>query len=113
MTDPEWSAERLGPDDGPVLAVFIHGGFWRAQYDATTIAPLARACAQAGHRAWNIEYPRIGMPGGGWPGTGQSVRAAVAAALRDAGERPVMLVGHSAGPDRAEPRPSQRRAGGR
>jgi acetyl esterase/lipase len=97
VTDPEWSAERLGPDDGPVLAVFIHGGFWRAHYDATTIAPLARACADAGHRVWNIEYPRIGMPGGGWPGTGRSVRAAVAAALQDAGERPVMLVGHSAG----------------
>jgi hypothetical protein len=26
-----------------------------------------------------VEYPRVGMPGGGWPGTGRSVRAAVAA----------------------------------
>jgi acetyl esterase/lipase len=97
MTEPQWSADRLGPDDGPALVVFIHGGFWRARFDAAAIVELARACGEAGFSTWNIEYPRVGMPGGGWPGTGRSVRAAVTAALTAAGERPVMLVGHSAG----------------
>jgi acetyl esterase/lipase len=77
--------------------VFIHGGFWRAQFTADTIRPLAAACAEAGLRAWNLEYPRVGMQGGGWPGTALAVRDAVDEALSVAGPRPVVLVGHSAG----------------
>jgi acetyl esterase/lipase len=95
-----WSAERLGPADGAPLVVFIHGGFWRARWDASTIREIARRCAtELGVSAWNLEYPRVGMDGGGWPGTGEAVREAVAAALAEAGGegRPVALVGHSAG----------------
>lgn len=95
--DGHWTADRLGPSDGSVLAVFIHGGFWRARFDAGWIAELAEACADAGFWAWNIEYPRVGMTGGGWPSTALAVRAAVGAAVAAAGERPLMLVGHSAG----------------
>ena len=99
MDDRDWSAERIGDVDGPVVAVFIHGGFWRARYGADTIAPLARACAAADPRpwAWNVEYPRVGMPGGGWPGTALAVRSAVRAAVTQAAGRPVVLIGHSAG----------------
>lgn len=102
MSEPAWSAERLGDPSGSPLVVFIHGGFWRARWDASTIRELARQCqTELGVAAWNLEYPRVGMVGGGWPGTGAAVRAAVAAALAQAGtgadRRPVALVGHSAG----------------
>lgn len=94
---PGWSAQRLGDPDGQLVVVFIHGGFWRRRFTAETIAPLADACAQLGHRVFNLEYPRVGMAGGGWPGTADAVTAAVAAALGEAAGRPVVLVGHSAG----------------
>ena len=99
MPGAPWSAERFGDDDGPVLAVFVHGGFWRARWAADTIAPLARACAAAEPRpwVWNIEYPRVGMRGGGWPGTALAVRDALGAAVEAAAGRPVVVVGHSAG----------------
>jgi len=99
MSGALWSAERFGDADGPMLAVFVHGGFWRARWAADTIAPLARACASAAPHpwVWNIEYPRVGMPGGGWPGTAVAVREAVGAAVSAAAGRPVVVVGHSAG----------------
>ncbi len=99
MSDPGWTAERLGPADGPVVAVFVHGGFWRARYAADTIAPLAQACAAREPRpwVWNIEYPRVGMTGGGWPGTAQVVSDALGAAASEAAGRPVVVIGHSAG----------------
>jgi acetyl esterase/lipase len=94
-----WSADRLGDPDGPAIAVFIHGGFWRARYAADTTTPLAAVCARLTPApwVWNIEYPRVGMPGGGWPGTALAVRDAVGAAVAAADGRPVGLIGHSAG----------------
>jgi acetyl esterase/lipase len=95
---PRWSAERSGDPQGAVLVVFIHGGFWRARFGAETIAPLAEACAALpGFGVWNLEYPRVGMDGGGWPGTALAVRDAVAAAASAAGSAALVLVGHSAG----------------
>jgi acetyl esterase/lipase len=94
-----WSAEHFGREDGPIVAVFVHGGFWRARWAADTIAPLAQACAAAQPHpwVWNIEYPRVGMPGGGWPGTALAVREALQAAVAAAAGRPVVVIGHSAG----------------
>ena len=99
MSGALWSAERFGDAEGPMLTVFVHGGFWRPRWAADTIAPLARACAAAAPHpwVWNIEYPRVGMPGGGWPGTAVAVREAVGAAVSAAAGRPVVVVGHSAG----------------
>ena len=93
----DWSAEELGPEDAPLLVATIHGGFWRSRVDASSIAPLATALAAAGHRVWNLEYPRVGEVGGGWPGTADAVAAALEALLAAAAGRPVVTLGHSAG----------------
>jgi acetyl esterase/lipase len=99
MSEALWSAEEFGDADGPMVAVFVHGGFWRARYAADTIAPLAQACAATEPYpwVWNIEYPRVGMPGGGWPGTALAVGEALGAAVQAARGRPVAVIGHSAG----------------
>jgi acetyl esterase/lipase len=93
----DWSAEELGPEDAPLLVATIHGGFWRSRVDASSIAPLAAALAAAGHRVWNLEYPRVGETGGGWPGTAVAVGDALDALLTAAAGRPVAVLGHSAG----------------
>jgi acetyl esterase/lipase len=93
----DWSAERLGPEDAPLLVAVVHGGFWRSRVDASSIAPLAAALAAAGHRVWNLEYPRVGEAGGGWPGTAAAVADALDALAAAAAGRPVAVLGHSAG----------------
>ncbi|MGH2871690.1 MAG: alpha/beta fold hydrolase, partial [Solirubrobacteraceae bacterium] len=94
-----WSAGRLGHPEGPLVCVFVHGGFWRERYTSVEIAELAAACAadSLGAWVWNLEYPRVGMAGGGWPGTAHAVAAALGAAVAAAGVRPVAVIGHSAG----------------
>jgi acetyl esterase/lipase len=95
---PAWSAERYGPEEAASLVLIVHGGQWRSDADASSIRPLAEALAsEFDVSAWNVEYPRTGMSGGGWPGTARAVEDAVDAALAAAAERPVALVGHSAG----------------
>jgi acetyl esterase/lipase len=61
----------------PTLLIFLHGGFWRAEYDRAHVAPLAQALADAGYVVASPEYRRTGG-GGGWPETFDDVRAAVA-----------------------------------
>ena len=87
--------EPSGPPRGWV--VLVHGGFWRAEWDRTHLRPLAGALARDGYAVALIEYVRPGMPGGGWPATGEDVAAAAAAVLREAADAPVVLAGHSAG----------------
>jgi acetyl esterase/lipase len=81
-----------------VTVVVVHGGFWRAEYDRSHAACEAQAFADAGWPVAVVEYRRTGMPGGGWPGTGDDVAAAVVAVRADA-DLPdrLVLVGHSAG----------------
>ena len=76
----------------------IHGGFWQAEFDRAHAASQAQAFADHGFHVAVVEYRRVGMAGGGWPGTFQDVVAAVAAVRADPGlpDR-VVLVGHSAG----------------
>jgi len=52
----------------PVL-VWLHGGCWLSTYDIAHSRALARAFTDNGIAVWNLEYRRIGDPGGGWPGT--------------------------------------------
>jgi acetyl esterase/lipase len=102
---------RLPPPDVPAasMVIFVHGGFWRAEYDRTHAGLLSADLASRGSPVVTVEYRRVGQPGGGWPGTFSDVAAAVAAvpgllagALAHRGRPPVdtdrpVLAGHSAG----------------
>jgi acetyl esterase/lipase len=94
---------RLPDGDGPFpLAVVIHGGCWRAEYDLDHISHLSSALTRAGVATWTVEYRRIGDTGGGWTGTFDDVAAATEHVRSLATEFPldpnrVVLVGHSAG----------------
>ena len=81
------------------VAVVVHGGYWRAQYDRSLMDGLCLDLAAHGLAAWNVEYRRIGG-GGGWPETFLDVAAGVDAldavdAALDLSR--VVAVGHSAG----------------
>jgi acetyl esterase/lipase len=84
------------------LVMNIHGGFWRAKYDLAHAGHLCAALAAKGIATWNIEYRRVGDPGGGWPGTFEDIRAAYRylpqiAKLYAVDSTRVLIMGHSAG----------------
>lgn len=88
----------------PAVVCLLHGGFWRMPYGREQMSAIATDLASRGYAVWNIEYRRIGSPGGGWPGTLEDAAAAIdhLAALAAAGEvdldlHRVAVVGHSAG----------------
>ena len=90
-----------GPGPHPGLIV-IHGGFWRSRYDLLHIGHLCQALTAAGIVTWNIEYRRVGDPGGGWPGTFHDVINATDAFFSGADcyqidRARVGVIGHSAG----------------
>lgn len=94
---------RVPEGPGPYPAVFfIHGGYWRAKYDLVHAGHLCAALAKTGIATWNIEYRRVGNPGGGWPGTFEDVRAAYRFLSDDKSNKTIDLkrvcvAGHSAG----------------
>ncbi|WP_341728634.1 alpha/beta fold hydrolase [Brooklawnia sp.] len=78
--------------------VVIHGGFWRGIWDRSHAAGQAQRFADTGHPTAVMEYRRMGMPGGGYPGTLEDLRAGLAAIIADPRfPEPRVLVGHSAG----------------
>lgn len=88
---------------GPIpVIILVHGGCWNAQVPADTMAGNAADLAMGGVAVWNIEYRRIGEPGGGYPGMYEDVGAAfdklreVAVANRLDLTR-ITVVGHSSG----------------
>jgi len=89
------------PGKNPV-AVMIHGGFWRAQYDLLHAGHLCAALTNVGISTVNLEYRRVGNAGGGWPGSFQDVVAALRW-LQQIGQKysfdlaRVIVMGHSAG----------------
>lgn len=97
---------RLPADDRAApLVVVVHGGFWKREWDRAHAGPQSDGLAAAGYVVATVEYRRVAMPGGGWPGTfddlalvTDTVAALVAEALpgRVSAGRSV-LVGHSAG----------------
>jgi len=83
------------------LGVYVHGGFWRQQWDRKHGRPLANALAANGYVVALPEYRRVGG-GGGWPTTADDVDAAMAAlpgllAGIGVATTTTTLVGHSAG----------------
>ena len=91
--------KRTGPHP---VAVMIHGGFWRAQYDLLHSGHLCAALTKAGIVTLNLEYRRVGNRGGGWPGSFQDVIAALRWLPQIAGKysfdlAKTIMIGHSAG----------------
>jgi len=94
---------RLPAGQGPhPIVMAIHGGFWRAGFDLVYMGHLCEALRAAGVATWNVEYRRVGEPGGAWPGTFEDV-ARAADHLRALAPRHnldltrVVTLGHSAG----------------
>ncbi len=90
-----------GPGRHPVI-ILIHGGCWLSAYDIKHSRSLANALAQDGVAVWNLEYRRVGDPGGGWPGTFLDVAMGADHLRVLANKYPldlsrVLAVGHSAG----------------
>jgi acetyl esterase/lipase len=94
-----WRPDGAGP--WPVVAL-LHGGFWRAGRTLELMRPLAADLAGRGYAAWNLEYRRVGQPGGGWPGTCEDVAAGLDHLAGLAERAPLdldrlVVAGHSAG----------------
>jgi acetyl esterase/lipase len=103
-TDPFQFGELQQPSTSGrhAVAIVIHGGFWRAKYDLEYIRPVCDALTEAGIATWNLEYRRIGNPGGGWPGTLDDVAKGAEHVLSLASRsnldvNRIITIGHSAG----------------
>ena len=104
-SDPSQFAELRFPNGmGPSPLLFVvHGGFWQSVYDLSHIGHLCAAFTSTGVITCNIEYRRIGNPGGGWPGTFHDISLATRNILQylskdsrfDRGR--TTIIGHSAG----------------
>lgn len=84
------------------LVINIHGGYWRARYDLIHAGHICTALTAQGLATANLEYRRVGNPGGGWPNTFEDIRAGYTALLHSAEEYSVdssrvLIMGHSAG----------------
>ena len=94
---------RLPKGSGPFpAAMFVHGGFWRARYDLRHAGFICAALTKAGFITWNLEYRRVGNPGGGWPGSFEDVTAGYQFLRQLAGKyrvdpKRIIVLGHSAG----------------
>jgi acetyl esterase/lipase len=94
---------RLPSGPGPYpVAVVIHGGCWFNMFGLEFMDAMSDILTTAGVATWNIEYRRIGDPGGGFPNTLTDVGLAVDTVRElastyhlDLGR--VITVGHSAG----------------
>jgi len=104
-SDPNQFADLRFPNArGPFPLLFVvHGGFWQSQYDLTHIGHLCAAFTSKGIITCNIEYRRIGNPGGGWPGTFQDISLATHRVVNSTSSDPrfdharTAILGHSAG----------------
>jgi acetyl esterase/lipase len=95
-----WLPDGAGPH--PVLFM-IHGGCWRADLPGLEMmAYAAEDLRQHGFAIWNVEYRRLGEPGGGYPGTFEDI-ADAADWLRKLADgnglnlQNVIALGHSSG----------------
>jgi acetyl esterase/lipase len=84
------------------LVINIHGGYWRAKYSLDHAGHLCAALTAKGLATANLEYRRVGNPGGTWPNTFADIRSAYQFLMQSARQRGfdaqrVLLMGHSAG----------------
>ena len=84
------------------LVVMIHGGYWQAIYNLTHAGHLCVDLGAHGIATWNVEYRRLGDPGGGWPAVLKDASAALEHVRELAGAYPLdlgrlVVMGHSAG----------------
>jgi len=64
----------LPPGPAPHRTViFFHGGFWRNTINLNQAANLCAALARSGAAVWNLEYRRLGDPGGNWSGISDDI----------------------------------------
>ena len=93
----------LPEGDGPhPVLVVIHGGRWQMSSSLNGIAAACASLAEGGLAVWNVEYRRLGIDGGGWPGTWEDVAVATEHLKSLASEyaldlNRVVSLGHSAG----------------
>lgn len=111
-SDPlQFGELRVPAGQGPhPVAVVVHGGCWASELGTLPSAaisidnmrPMAAALTAAGIATWNLEYRRLGNPGGGWPGTFRDL-ATGADTLRTLAAKHALdlsrafAIGHSAG----------------
>ena len=94
---------RVPRSAGPhPVVVLVHGGFWRRPWRADLMNALAVDLALRGAATWNLEYRRLEISGGGWPGTFEDVAAGLDTLASVAGGHAldisrVVTIGHSAG----------------
>ena len=81
----------------PGVAVFLHGGFWRRQFDFRHAGNPCAALTVSGLITANVEYRRTGEDGAGWPGTFDDVLAAIHSVRSRFNRARAVVVGHSAG----------------
>ena len=62
----------LPKGQSPVV-VFVHGGWWKAEYGLEYAGHLCAALKREGIATWSLEYRRVGNARGGWPGTFEDV----------------------------------------
>lgn len=102
--DPNQFAELRLPKSKPPFPVVmnIHGGYWHAKYDLAHAGHLCAALTAKGLATLNIEYRRVGNPGGAWPGTFEDIVRAYRhipqiAKRYNLDPSRAVIVGHSAG----------------
>ena len=91
---------RVPSGAGPFpLALVLHGGYWQSTYNLIHTGHLCIALAEGGIATWNLEYRRVGDPGGEWPAAAEDLDLALSSLghlpFEHAGR--TVLVGHSAG----------------
>jgi acetyl esterase/lipase len=96
--DPNQFFDVYRSEESRAILMMIHGGFWRAKYDLLHTSHVCAVLAKTGIAVANLEYRRVGNPGGGWPGSYEDVRAGLAAVRKYfAAGLKCLVMGHSAG----------------